>query len=127
MFENDLQCDDPHLVETFGPIDITVMGKPPEIIMSNDAHKPINKILKERNAQYGDFKTECIIISLIKGSIKGWAGGLGQMKPHHEHAVDMIIMKLVRIVNGDPEYIDNWRDIEGYSKLVADLMEKDNE
>jgi hypothetical protein len=35
----------------------------------------------------------------------------------------MIVHKLARIVNGDPNYGDSWRDIEGYAKLVADRLE----
>ena len=44
---------------------------------------------------------------------------------NHEHmtddqviALDMICNKMARIVNGDPNYIDNWHDICGYATLV---------
>ena len=30
----------------------------------------------------------------------------------------MITNKMARIVNGDPNYIDNWHDIAGYATLV---------
>lgn len=30
----------------------------------------------------------------------------------------MICNKMARIVNGDPNYIDNWHDIAGYATLV---------
>ena len=38
----------------------------------------------------------------------------------HREALEMIVHKIARIVNGDPNYIDNWIDICGYSKLVID-------
>jgi hypothetical protein len=34
----------------------------------------------------------------------------------------MILHKLARIVNGDANYIDSWRDIVGYSQLVVDEL-----
>ena len=33
-------------------------------------------------------------------------------------AVDMILHKLARVLNGDPNYADNWHDIQCYAKLV---------
>ena len=37
-------------------------------------------------------------------------------------ALDMICVKLGRIVNGNPDYADNWVDIAGYAKLVSDRL-----
>lgn len=36
----------------------------------------------------------------------------------------MIATKMARIVNGDPDYLDNWHDIQGYAKLVQQELEK---
>ena len=38
----------------------------------------------------------------------------------------MIVNKLARIYNGDPNYSDSWRDIAGYATLVADRLDNDN-
>lgn len=35
----------------------------------------------------------------------------------------MIQHKIARILNGDPDYVDNWVDIAGYAKLVADRLQ----
>jgi len=37
-------------------------------------------------------------------------------------ALEMIATKLSRIVNGNPNKIDNWDDIAGYATLVADRL-----
>jgi len=42
-----------------------------------------------------------------------------------DEALDMIAHKIGRIVNGDPDYEDSWRDIAGYATLVADRLLKD--
>jgi len=34
----------------------------------------------------------------------------------------MILHKIARIVNGDPDYTDSWHDIAGYAKLVEDRL-----
>jgi hypothetical protein len=39
-------------------------------------------------------------------------------------ALDMIAHKIARILNGDPNYADNWIDIAGYATLVANRLEK---
>lgn len=33
-------------------------------------------------------------------------------------ALDMILAKIARIVSGDPNHADHWRDIEGYARLA---------
>jgi hypothetical protein len=38
-------------------------------------------------------------------------------------ALEMICVKMARIMNGDPLYRDNWVDIAGYAKLVSDRLE----
>jgi hypothetical protein len=35
----------------------------------------------------------------------------------------MILHKIARIVNGDPNWSDSWRDIAGYATLVADRLD----
>lgn len=36
----------------------------------------------------------------------------------------MIFQKISRIVNGDPDYADNWHDIQGYARLVEERLQK---
>lgn len=42
------------------------------------------------------------------------------LKPYQAEALEMIAHKMARIVNGDPDYADSWRDIQGYAKLGED-------
>jgi hypothetical protein len=35
----------------------------------------------------------------------------------------MIVHKIGRIVNGDPDVTDHWVDIAGYATLIADRLE----
>ena len=45
------------------------------------------------------------------------------LKADQQEALEMILHKIARIVNGDPDYADSWVDIAGYAKLVADRLE----
>ena len=38
-------------------------------------------------------------------------------------ALEMIVHKIARIINGDADYSDSWRDIAGYAMLISDRLE----
>jgi len=38
-------------------------------------------------------------------------------------ALEMIVHKIGRIVNGDPDVTDHWVDIAGYATLIAERLE----
>jgi hypothetical protein len=38
-------------------------------------------------------------------------------------ALEMIVHKIGRIVNGNPDVTDHWVDIAGYATLIADRLE----
>jgi hypothetical protein len=48
-------------------------------------------------------------------SADNWTG----LAPDQQEALEMIQHKIARILNGDPDYFDNWHDIAGYATLVA--------
>ena len=45
------------------------------------------------------------------------------LAPDQQEAMELIFHKFARIVNGDPDHIDNWKDIAGYATLVSDRLE----
>ena len=85
----------------------------------------IEDILKERGSRYGKFKDHAAISQSLKSVIRVHAGDKWHdMHPDQKEALEMICHKIARILNGDPNYIENYKDIAGYAKLVADrLME----
>ena len=77
----------------------------------------INKTLEQRGERYGKFKDVAATTYALQEILRN--------AKNHEHmtddqviALDMICNKMARIVNGDPNYIDNWHDIAGYATLV---------
>jgi len=87
----------------------------------------ISKTLAERGARYGDFSVHAKICQDLQdvmhqtsgmhaGIIRGWPA-LDAVK---KQALTVIDDKIARILSGDPEYKDNWHDLQGYAKLAED-------
>jgi len=60
----------------------------------------------------------------LKGVMWSYTDWAEQLAPDQREALEMIQVKIARIINGDPNYADNWRDIEGYARLVANRLEE---
>lgn len=79
----------------------------------------IETTLAERGSRYGSFLDQSTIACDIKHAMakgKNW----NDLDPDERECLDMIAVKIARILNGDPHYHDSWHDIVGYAKLVAD-------
>lgn len=82
----------------------------------------ITQILTERGKRYGMFADHARISQSIKERMCESGGWLNLTEDQAE-ALEMIAHKIARILNGDPNYPDSWRDIAGYATLVADRLE----
>jgi len=85
----------------------------------------IDDTLKEREYRYGNFKSHARITQDIKFAMND--GNWRDLSSDKKEALEMIAHKIGRILNGDPEYYDSWHDIEGYARLVADSLVKEDE
>ncbi len=82
----------------------------------------IDKTLKERNSQYGDWREQFRIAQNIKVVMKD-SPNCETLDPASKEILEMMATKFSRILNGDPTYFDNWHDGVGYMKLKADDLE----
>ena len=83
----------------------------------------VQETLNDREAVYGDYQTTAICSQSIKGYMRQsykWPG----MRLVLNESLDMIAVKLARILTGDPNHVDTWHDIAGYAQLAADYIEK---
>ena len=83
----------------------------------------VQETLDERGARYGDFSDHAVIaqnLQLVMQTGPGW----GRLDAVKRQALTVIADKIARILNGDPEYGDNWHDIQGYAKLAEERMKK---
>ena len=78
--------------------------------------------LAERGARYGDFTVRAHIAQRIQDQLRATRGWL-DLSSVHRQALTTIADKIARILSGDPNYTDNWHDIQGYAKLAEDRCE----
>lgn len=82
----------------------------------------IQQVLLERGVRYGKFTGHALITQSLKElmfSTDKWA----TLQPDQKEALEMIAHKIGRILNGDPDYDDSWKDIAGYAELVAKRLQ----
>lgn len=92
-------------------------------------HKPINRktlnvpqedILKARGAEYGRFDNHALISQNMK--VFMFAQGRDKYSASQAEAIEMILHKLARIANGNPNHVDSWDDIAGYAMLESKIL-----
>lgn len=84
--------------------------------------------LAERHKSYGTFKSNAALAQTLKNAwraaIKADVDMLTQMiDSDAAEAIDQIMSKVSRLVIGDTNHVDGWRDIEGYARLVRERIE----
>lgn len=86
----------------------------------------VEEILAERQATHGNYSEVASISQRLKslmrhGPERQWAS----VADDQRESLDLIATKLARLLCGDPNHVDTWRDIAGYATLVADRLEAD--
>lgn len=84
----------------------------------------ISATLAERGARYGSFADQARVEQNIKRAMQdspNWAS----LPDDSKSALEMIATKVSRILKGDPEYDDSWRDLAGYATLIVNRIAAD--
>jgi hypothetical protein len=85
---------------------------------------PVDETLDERAQDYGRFKDGAELMQGIKRLLADHAAKHNRTFADDQwEALEMIVHKMARIVNGNPDKVDSWVDIAGYATLVADRLE----
>lgn len=82
---------------------------------------PLTLTLAQRGSRYGDFTNNAQVAQQMREIVRA-ACSWEKMTPVEREALDAILLKISRIVTGDPHYPDNWHDIQGFAKLVEDRL-----
>jgi hypothetical protein len=95
----------------------------PEITMETDETN-VDQVLDSRAKDYGRFIEGAEIMQMLKRLVHNYIEDRGTpLAFDQREAIDMIIHKLGRIINGNPDKVDHWVDIAGYATLVAERLE----
>ena len=84
----------------------------------------VDKTLNARAEMYGTFKDGAALMQSIKRTLADHAAKHNKTFADDQwEALEMIVHKIGRIVNGDPNVTDHWVDIAGYATLIAERLE----
>jgi hypothetical protein len=84
----------------------------------------VDNVLDERAKDYGKFIEGAEIMQMLKRLVHNYIEDRGTpLAFDQREAIDMIVHKLGRIINGNPDKVDHWVDIAGYATLVAERLE----
>lgn len=84
----------------------------------------VDNTLNERGQRYGAFTGHAQITQGLKAVMQA-SPNWDKLAPDQKEALEMNAHKIGRILNGDPNYIDSWHDIIGYTRLVEQRLIKD--
>ena len=79
-----------------------------------------DQLLQEREKTHGSFADNAKISQRIKEAMRGYQCSNYPQDPCHREALDMIALKLSRILSGQANFKDHWADIAGYAKLAEE-------
>ena len=80
-------------------------------------------MLKEREAEYGNFGDVSAVSQAFKSFVRNrWGGEVASIR--QEESLDMICNKLARIICGNARNPDHWRDIAGYAMLIVKELDE---
>ena len=78
-------------------------------------------LLVERQSTHGSFEHNAMISQELKEIMRNPRPGIQPPSLSvHREALDMIALKLSRILSGQAHYADHWDDIAGYAKLARE-------
>ena len=84
----------------------------------------VDAVLDTRAVQYGTFADGAALMQAIKRTMSAHAQRHGKTFADDQwEAIEMIVHKMARIINGNPDNLDSWVDIAGYAMLVADRLQ----
>ena len=76
----------------------------------------VDKILEEREKTHGDFSYQAVTSQALKEFIRTSRKSLTNVQ---QEALEMIMHKIARILEGNPGVQDHWDDIAGYATLAS--------
>ncbi len=77
----------------------------------------VENTLENRNGCHGDYPQQAATAEALKNVMK--AGKFWKMMtPVQRESLDIIAVKISRILTGNPNHADHWHDIQGYARLA---------
>lgn len=81
----------------------------------------VSGIITARDSTHGDYVKQCELCESIKKAMHSGENWQSLAAPQRE-ALDMIAVKIARILTGNAYFADHWDDIAGYAKLSSNNL-----
>jgi hypothetical protein len=81
----------------------------------------MDSILEHRRTTHGDFTDDADLAQGLKSLMrqsKNW----DNLRSFQAEALDNMATKIARILSGDPNFPDHWRDLQGFPRLVEERL-----
>lgn len=78
----------------------------------------IDNVLADRQTSHGNYADTARTVQHLKQAMRE-GNNWSILSDMQRETLDMIVMKIGRILSGDPDHVDHWDDITGYARLVA--------
>jgi len=79
--------------------------------------------IEDREESHGDYRVQAGFSQQLKDAARahpGWAN----LSPEQRESIDMIFVKVSRVLTGSPNVADHWTDMAGYATLISNLITK---
>jgi hypothetical protein len=82
-----------------------------------------NKFLNSRVESHGDFSRVAHTYQRLKTAVSS-SENFSTLEPTKKTAIEMILYKIARVLNGNPSEPEHWKDIAGYSNLAEEHLDE---
>jgi len=93
-----------------------------EPTLMNDIIHHRHPLLAEREQTHGNFNATALIAQRFKDISKSTPNWNANLTDVQRESLEGIFTKIARILSGDPNHPDHWRDIEGGAHLVTETL-----
>ena len=83
----------------------------------------VDTLIQERGRTHGDWSKQAQCAQSLKNCIRRAQEPIRTLSKGQMEAIEMVCVKISRIVCGDPNNPDHWTDIIGYATLGKDSPE----
>lgn len=81
----------------------------------------VDDLISERGKVHGDVEIQASIAQSIECEMRE-SPNWDKLSDLQRYSLEMISVKLSRILAGNHEYSDHWHDLEGYARLVSQRL-----
>jgi hypothetical protein len=77
----------------------------------------LSTLLQTREKTHGSYHSTAKLSQALKDTMKSGTNWIS-LSDEQAEALEMIALKIARILSGNPDFADHWDDVIGYAKLA---------